>query len=99
MENRRKEKEDLKIQISKEKEEKLKKKLKRLMSIDPYNPLVLKNAHLLKERSVSVMDQPVANLDNMERFRDASFDMKAKFGIDDYEEDPLKSLATNRYSI
>jgi hypothetical protein len=43
------------MQLSKEKEQKLVKKLKKLMAIDPYNPQVVKNAHLLKERSISVM--------------------------------------------
>jgi len=32
----------------------------------------------------------------MERFRDAKFDMKAQFGIVDFEDDPLKQIF-NRY--
>lgn len=41
---------------------------------------------------------PVANLDNMEKFRDNSFDMKARFGIADINEDPLKMMG-GRYDI
>ena len=44
------------------------------------------------------MGPPVANLDNMEKFRDASFDMKAKFGIVDIDDDPLKPMK-DRYSM
>jgi hypothetical protein len=28
--------------------------------------------------------EPIASLDNMERFRDSKFDMKAQFGISDF---------------
>jgi DNA-binding SARP family transcriptional activator len=65
------------------------------MAIDPYHPFVVKNSRLLEQRSISVME-PIASLDNMEKFRDASFDMKAHFGIDDAHEDPMKPLS-NRY--
>jgi hypothetical protein len=41
--------------MSKEKEQKQLQKLKKLMSIDPYHPLVLKHADLLQKRSSSVM--------------------------------------------
>lgn len=60
-------------------------KLKKLMAIDPYHPLVLKNAQLLQKKSNSVMMEPIATLDNMEKFRDVSFDMKAQFGITNFE--------------
>ena len=43
------------------------------------------------------MEPPVANLDNMERFRDESFDFKARFGISDFDDDPLKMVP--RYDI
>jgi hypothetical protein len=59
------------------------------MLIDPYNPLVLKNSKILEEKTSSILE-PIASLDNMERFRDAKFDMKAKFGISDLDEDPIK---------
>lgn len=35
----------------------------------------------------------------MEKFRDASFDMKSKFGIADFEEDPFKAMVHNRYDL
>jgi hypothetical protein len=87
----------LKLQAFKEKEQLKLKKPKKLMAIDPYHPMVLKNADLIRDRSHTSMESPVANLDNMERFRDASFDMKAMFGIADSEEDPLKMV--NRYDM
>ena len=34
-------------------------------------------------------------MDNMEKFRDNSFDMKQRFGIADFDDDPLKIV--NRY--
>ncbi len=59
-------------------------KLKKLMSIDPYHPQVIKNADLLHKRSSSVIIEPIASLQNMEKFRDIHFDMKAQFGISDF---------------
>lgn len=38
------------------------------------------------------MMEPIANLENMERFRDNKFDMKARFGIVDVEQDLLKQV-------
>lgn len=35
----------------------------------------------------------------MEKIRDASFDIKAKFGIADLDEDPLKAMMSNRYGV
>jgi hypothetical protein len=70
--------------LTKEKELKHIQKLKKLMSIDPYHPLVVKNTDLLQKRSISVLMEPIANLDNMEKFRDVNFDMKAQFGISDF---------------
>lgn len=73
------------------------KKLKKMQAIDPYHPMVVKNSHLLAQKSISMREPPVANLDNMERFRDASFDMKSRFGIVDLDDDPMK--AVNRYDV
>ena len=83
LELRRQRKEQAKVDHSKEKDERLLKKLKKLMAIDPYHPLVLKNERFLRKAEKTEEIEPVANLDNMEKFRDASFDVKAKFGIAD----------------
>lgn len=61
-----------------------------MKAVDPYHPLVLKHAALLEKMQSSPPLEAVASLENMESFRDASFDMKAHFGIADAEEDPLK---------
>ena len=83
--------------IRDKKEQKIK-KLKKLMAIDPYHPQVVKNADMLRQKSHSALDiPPVANLDNMEKFRDNSFDMKSKFGIIDFNDDPLKKMG--RYDL
>ena len=99
LEERKKEKTLQKEQFLKDKEQQKMKKLKKLMAIDPYHPLVVKNSNLVMRmmKSNSGIEPPVASIDNMERFRDASFDMKARFGIVDFEEDPLKQV--NRYDV
>jgi hypothetical protein len=61
-----------------------------LKAVDPYHPLVLKHAKLLEKAQSLPPREAVASIENMESFRDASFDMKAHFGIADAEEDPLK---------
>ena len=98
LEHRRQKKEQAKVESTKEKDQKLLKKLKKLMSIDPYHPLVLKNERFLRKAEKTEELEPVANLDNMEKFRDASFDIRAKFGISDLEDDPLQHVP-KRYQV
>ncbi len=54
--------------------------IRKLQSIDPFHPLVEKNKHLIKEKSL-MESQPVVSMDNIEMFRDKSFDLKF-LGID-----------------
>jgi hypothetical protein len=61
------------------------------MSIDPYHPLLAKHSKLLEENNKSLTEiEPIASLDNMEHFRDSSFDFKGHFGIHDLESDVMK---------
>lgn len=40
-----------------------------------------KNRHLIEEKSVIELE-PIASMDNIERYRDSSFNVKELFGIE-----------------